>query len=756
MKAKSICVGRKAGLFALQKGATLRHRVGLLILLSMIVLPSAFAAPLSVDSEAGGGSGDGNLAVHSSLIIPYGVAVDASGNVFASDWEGNASMNPPSNRIRRIDAVTGAMTTYAGSGGYGGYSGDGGQANLAKLNFPGALLFDDDGSLYFSDQYNHRVRKISPDGIITTVAGNGSISAYTGDGGPAVAASLSGPGGLAFDSEGNLLVANRGFHRINKIDKSGIITTVAGTGERGFSGDGGPAIGAKLDLPWGVAVDSVNNVYFADFRNFRIRRVDGNGVITTVAGDGFYTEDSWGGRAGRFLGEGVPAVEASLNYPIGIAVATDGSFFIADYRNHRVRKVDSAGIITTFAGSNTSTPFTHGRRNDPGDGILATESTLLLPTALALTGDEEVLIADGWNSRIRKVGSDGVIRSVAGTGEWGFLGEGTKAKDARVWFPEDVSALPDGSLLLADGLNGRIRRINSDGTIQTVAGDGRNRDAGDGGPAREASFRFAESVASDASGNIYVADRSAHRVRKISPDGIISAFAGSGTAGFSGDGGLAVEARLNSPEGITVAADGSVFIADADNNRIRKVDAFGTISTIAGSGSGGWEYGFAGDGGPATSAKLNRPSDVAVHPDGSLYIADSRNDRVRKVNADGTIVTIAGGGPLCCGFANAGPATAINLGEVEGIALDASGNLFITDYGYESYEGKLRRVDSAGTMITFVGNDFFNWEVLLGNTAPGPMLSFDWPKGVTVASDGVVYVADSYGQRIMSVTPLEE
>ena len=340
------------------------------------------------------------------------------------------------------------------------------------------------------------------------------------------------------------------------------ITTVAGTGEGGFSGDGGPATAARLAYPEGVALDGAGNLYIADVSNHRIRKVDSTGTITTVAGSG---------QPG-FSGDGGPATEAQLDNPLGVAVDGAGNLYIADRLNHRIRKVDSRGTITTIAGT--------GEGSYSGDGGPAVRSQLYRPSGVAVDGAGNLYIADHYNARIRKVDSAGTITTIAGTGRWGFSGDGGPAVEARVYRPTGVAL--------------------------------------------------------DGAGNLYIADFDNHRIRKVDSAGTITTVAGTGVWGFSGDGGPASEAQLANPDGVTVDGAGNLYIADHYNERIRKVDSTGTITTIAGTGV----WGFSGDGGPATVARLAFPSGLAVDGAGNLYIADTFNKRIRKVTPMAGTVTL--------------------------------------------------------------------------------------------------------------------
>ncbi len=331
----------------------------------------------TISTVAGSGqfkfAGDDGPATSASLNNPSSVAVDSSGYLYIAD-EFN-------NRIRKV-SPGGIITTVAGEGMFG-FSGDGGSATSARLDSPKGVALDAAGNLYIADTDNARIRKVSPDGIINTVAGGGEIFPGNGDGGPATSASLDSAVGVAVDTAGNLYIAERGSARIRKVSFVGIITTVAGNGTFGFSGDGGPATSAQLDFPVDVAVDAAGNLYIADTDNHRIRKVDSGGIITTVAGNGV---DSFSGDSG-------PATDASIDLPSGVAVDAAGNLFINDTYNFRIRKVDSSGMITTVAGGG----------EDFGDGGPATSAVLDFPFDVTVDGSNNLYIADAGGDRIRKV-----------------------------------------------------------------------------------------------------------------------------------------------------------------------------------------------------------------------------------------------------------------------------------------------------------------------------------------------------------------
>jgi trimeric autotransporter adhesin len=597
-----------------------------------------------------GFSGDGGPATSASLNQPAGVAVDAAGNLYIADFNNN--------RIRKVSLSSGpgagTITTIAGNG-VKTFYGDHGPATSASLSGPTGVALDSAGNLYIADTYNERVREVSVSGgTITTIAGNGGTG-FSGDG-AATSESLYFPAAVAVDSNGNVYIADAGNNRIREVS-SGTMNTVAGDAAVGFSGDGVAATSTSLNGPQGVAVDSAGNFYIADIFNNRIRKVSG-GIITTVAGDGVR----------GFSGDGGAAMSAELNYPYGVAVDSAGNIYLIDYFNLRIREVVSSGTITTVAGNGNQ---------GSGDGGLATSASLNVPYGVALDANGNLYIADSDNNRIRKV-SGGTITTVAGNGAAAYFGDGGSATSASLNSPQGVAVDSAGNLYIADTGNNVIRKV-SDGSIKTVAGNGVATFFGDGGSATSASLHGPTGVAIDSAGNLYIADEFNNRIREVS-NGMISTVAGNGVAGpgppgtgtYSGDKGPAMSAGLNNPFAVALDSVGNLYIADQGNNRIREVSVSGgMITTVAGGGSA------LGDGGPATSAELNHPFGVAVDSAANLYIADTDDQRVRKV-AGGTINTFAGNGTQGVS-GDGGPATSASLFYPEGLAVDPAGNLYIAD-----------------------------------------------------------------------------
>ena len=347
---------------------------------------------------------------------------------------------------RRTTAVGQVITSLAGTG-VPGFSGDGGLATHAQLQFPHMAALGPDGILYIPDSFNHRIRKVDLSGIITTIAGTG-IAGYSGDGGLATAAKLNNPVTVVVAPDGSLYFTEFFNHLVRRISSSGIISTVAGTGTAGFSGDGGLATAAQLNAPYGVALGPDGNLYIAEEGNYRVRRVGTDGIITTVAGTG--TPGS--------SGDGGPATAAQLNTPNGIVVAPDGSFYLADGvsfltgdSNHRIRRISPEGIITTVAG--TGTP------GFSGDGGLATAGQLQTPFGVGVARDGTLFIGDSGNHRFRRVGTDGIMATVAGNGLTGDGGYGGPAPAAIMTKPAQPSVGPDGTLYLGSLNTHRIARV---------------------------------------------------------------------------------------------------------------------------------------------------------------------------------------------------------------------------------------------------------------------------------------------------------
>jgi YVTN family beta-propeller protein len=653
----------------------------------------------------------------------------------------------------------GVMGTVKVSTVVGGYVGDGPSALNAAIGGPYSSVYDSAGNLYISDFFMNRIRKVTPAGAISTYAGTG-ICGYNGDNITSTSAMLCDPNGLVLDAAGDLIAAG-GDSRIRKITPSGTITTIAGNGVFGYSGDGGPALNAEIGQPFQITYDAAGNLYFDQVGNCVVRKVDTAGRITTIAGTGTC----------GYNGDGILATTAQLNLPRGVVADSSGNVYIGDTQNHRVRKVSAAGgggaagIISTFAGT--------GNGGFSGDGGLATSARVGNPEGLQVRSGV-LYIASGGRARVRMVNlSTQIINTYAGS-SYGYDGDGNALLATRFTGPKSLEFGTSGNPIFNDAYNGRVRRAMA-GIVRTYAG---GFIGADGASATSAALVFPEALAVDKTGNLYIADEGGNRVRKVS-GGKISTIAGNGISGYSGDGGPGTSAMLNEPFGVAVDSAGNVFISDAFNNVIRKVDISGVITTFAANGNFGylaqmatdsannlyvadngscvvWKItpsgvvsiaagvlftcSYNGDGISATTAELNFPNGVASDGSGNLYIADNGNGRLREVGTSGIISTVAGNGT--CGYTGDGGSATVAEVCPNSVSVDTAGTIYIADFTAE----RIRKV-SGGIITTFAGAGFgFNGDGLW------PLYTtFDDPVAVAVDSKGAVYELDDWDHRVRKI-----
>jgi sugar lactone lactonase YvrE len=332
---------------------------------------------------------------------------------------------------------------------------------------------------------------ILPAQIITTIVGDGR-GTFGGDGGFASKASLSTPNGIVLDKIGNIYISDSKGSKIRKVNTSGIISTIAGWGSAGMSGDGGPATAAKLNFPSGILIDNFGNIIFSDSYNHRIRKIDSAGIITTIVGTGI----------GGYTSDDTLAIHSRLNIPCGLALDDEGNLYIADRMNHRIRKVNTSGVITTVAGNGLGTT--------KGDGGPATAASINRPNDVKISPDGALIIADTYGNAVRKIKADGIIKSIAGVGDGfsGFGGDEGVIGESRLASPYSLAIDNTGNIYVADKNNNRIRRIDVTGAIKTVAGNGASVSGGDGRVAVDASISSPESIAVDEVGNLYIGETS--------------------------------------------------------------------------------------------------------------------------------------------------------------------------------------------------------------------------------------------------------
>lgn len=667
-------------------------RIGSVLLAGNAV---AFAQQYTISTAAGGAP---PATPAPAANVPLGpverVASDGAGNLYISALNSVFKLTPG-----------GTLTVVAGNS-RPGFSGDGGPATLAQLNGPQGIAVDPFGDIFIADTGNHRVRVVTPDGLMQTLAGTGQPGLYPING-PATQSPLNSPGGVAVDAAENIYIADSGNHLIRIVTLDGNINAFAGVSYPGFTGDAGSALIANLYGPQDVKVGSNGTVYIADTGNARIRAVTPDGVINTVAGNG-----SLG-----FKGDGGAATSASLSQPYAVTVDSKGQLYIADLGNLRIRKVDASSNITTLAGT--------GFPGFAGDGKPATSATLTLPSGVALDASGNVYIADQWNLRLRKVDSSGNINTVAGNGGFTYSGDGGPATRAQLNTPLGVAVDPAGNLYIADSRNRVVRKVGTDHTISSFPGT---------------SLINPRGLVADSAGNIYVADSQDNRVKRIGADGSVVTIAGNGSGGFAGDGGPATNAMLNVPAGLAIDKNNNLYIADFANNRVRIVTPDGTINTLAGSGF----QNYSGDNASAVAAGLNGPLAVAVDSAGNVYIADSNNHAIRKVTTDGLIHTAAGTGVPGSG-GDGGPPTSAQIAAPSGLVIDRAGNLYVSDSTM-----RIRKIVPDLVITTIAGNGISGYS---GDNGIATLATLDGPAGLALDASGDLYIADSINNAVRVLQP---
>jgi serine/threonine protein kinase/sugar lactone lactonase YvrE len=541
---------------------------------------------------AAGFTPDGLRAQGSAISAVTGMALGADGTVIFSEF-GNQ-------RVRRVD-LQGNLQTVAGNGTQG-FSGDGGPADRASLAGPRGLAVDRMGNVFIADSLNHCVRKVSPYRQITTVAGHG------------VGGRLGCPSGLALNQRGDLFVADPCKGQILVL-RDGRISVFGGRGviHGEPSGDGGPATAASFDV-WALSFDEQENLLASGPDFGHIYRISRDGTFNIIAGSGL-----WG-----VTRDGTPASQATFQKPFRLAVDSSRNIFMTDSGANRIYRLDRKGIVTQFAGYSG---FSHGGYE--GAETPARYYSLNAPYGIHVAPNGNVVFADRDNSLVREVTAAGQLRTLAGNKTRSSGGDGGRAVDAGLSYPQGVCLDNAGNVYIADTDNHRVRRVSPDGKIVTVAGNGVASDSGDGGPAERAGLNTPTAVEMDASGDLYIADLRNHRIRRVSA-GVITTFAGDGHAGFAGDGGPASKARLDSPVELALGPDRQLFVLDSISRRIRRIDlASGIITTFAGNG----ESTTSGDGGPAIKAGLGSPAGIAADAAGNVYVTDLDSKQLRIIRS---------------------------------------------------------------------------------------------------------------------------
>lgn len=597
------------------------------------------------------------------------------------------------------------FTTLAGStpGWHDGVGSD------AGFHYPCSVGVDAAGNTVISDAGNHTIRKISPGGLVTTLAGlAGNSGTADGIGG---AARFNSPSGVAVGADGTVYVADTQNHAVRKISTNGVVTTLAGlAGTSGKTEGTGSA--ARFYHPQDVAVDLAGNVYVADTYNSSIRKITPAGVVTTLAG--------LSGSNGNANGTGSTA---RFTRPYGITTDTAGNIFVGDTYNHTVRKITSAGVVTTLAGSAGS--------SGSADGTNST-ARFYYPCGLSVDGAGNIFVADIFNNTIRKITPEGVVTTPVGLAKVTGAVDGT-GNAARFNNPESVAVGPGTNLYVADLNNHTIRKITPDWVVTTLAGIPSGSGTNDG-LGLAAKFNYPSGLVVDTNGNTFVADLSNHTIRKIAPDGTVTTIAGA--AGVSGAvDGTGSAARFYYPIALALGADGTLYVVEYGNSMIRKIDSGGTVTTLA----GGTNIGSAN--GPGLSARFNQPCGIAVDTNGTVYVGDTSNNEIRKITPDGTVSTLVGS--TNAGFIN-GVGTSARFSWPQGLAFDKEGNLLVAD----AKNNMIRKVALDGSVTTIAGATNSGSADGVGTAA-----RFHHPFGLAIDRTGNIFVSDSFTNTIRKITP---
>ncbi len=675
---------------------------------SIFAALAALSAPLhaqqyqwtSFAGKPGGIGVSGTTASTARFNAPRGVAFDASGNLFVADTYNDI--------IRKI-TPSGVVSIFAGKAQTTG-SANGAGAN-ARFNRPHQIAFGPGGVLYVADKDNSCIRKITPAGVVATLAGQpGSSGSADGTG---AAAQFRGPEGLALDASGNLFVADTGANTIRKVTPAGVVTTLAGTAGVTGSADGtGPA--ASFKYPQRIVL-SGGNLYVTDSGNSTIRKVTLAGEVTTFAG-----------QAGSEGSADGPVATARFSYPLGLASDAGGNLYVGQDGDATIRKITPAGVVSTLAGS----PGVWGYEDATGaaarfNGIYS----------MAVNASGTLFAADAGNQAIRKVTASGVVTTYAGVGASYGSADGTGTA-ARFSYPEGMAMNSSGDLFVADSSNHTIRRVTQAGVVTTYAGTAGTSGSTDG-PAASALFRSPQGLAFDTSGNLLVADRGNAVLRRITPAGEVSTLAGlAGQRGIvDGTGSVA---RFDTPTDVAVDTAGNAYVTEWSQHLIRKVTPAGEVTIVAGSIYGQVD-------GMGTAAKFAAPIAIAADGGGNIYMADFYGHTIRKMSPTYQVTTVAGL-PGTFGSKD-GLGNVARFNYPDGVAANGQGTIFVTDYGNNT----IRRISSAGVVSTIGG--------LSGTTDAtdglGSAARFATPQRIFAAPDGSLYVTD-YNHHIIKGVPLPD
>jgi sugar lactone lactonase YvrE len=657
------------------------------------------------------GSADGTGSA-ARFQTPEGASVDGAGNLYVADF-GN-------NTIRKI-TPEGVVTTLAGEAGGPGTAD--GARNAAQFYIPHNVAVDKAGNVYVSDTQNHTIRKITPAGVVTTVAGTPGEPGYADGVGTAEAPQFNGPIGVAADTAGNLYVSDTGNQTIRKITPAGVVTTLAGqVGVTGHAnGTGGSA---QFHGPNGTAVDSAGNIYVADEGNRIIREITPGGAVSTLAGSpGLQGTNDGVGSAARF------------DQPVAVAVDSAANVYVADEGGDTIREITSGGVVTTLAGL--------GEQSGSNDGV-GSAARFYNPDGVAVDAAGNVYVSDSGNQTIRMITPGGLVTTIAGSPLQSGSADGTNGT-ARFNAPRGIAVDSATNIYVADAVNSTIRKLVLEGTncvVTTLAGTpgqlNGNVDATGGG----ARFHNLYDMTVDSAGNLYVADRANDDIRRITPAGVVTTIAGTPRLSGSADG-TGAAAEFFNPEDLTVDDAGDIYMVEFGNNTVRKIAPNGTnwiVTTVAGCAS----CPVGTNDGTGMDARFNQPFGLARDPSGNLYVADTSSFTVRKITPSGTnwVVSTFAGAPGQQGAVDA-TGTAARLSDPISLAADESGNLYLVD------GQAIREITPGAAVTTLAGCPPPGCVNSLGDAdGVGSLARFDAPRGIAVDHAGNLYVADAGNDTI--------